>query len=276
MHPFFILAAFVPCFTLGWESPQYRELTRIWQDNFVGTKGHLPNLANWNIIDGDIGVNNELQIYTTDTRNIQLSGGDTLQLVPWKDEGAPRGWTSGRVESIYTLTPLSGKLTRIESVLRFGSNSGVSKQGLWPAFWMLGSSIRQGISWPFCGEIDIMENINGELVGHGTLHFESRPGISADTSIPDQGWHTWRVEIDRRPDILDQESIAWFLDDSEYHRVHKNDINDDEAWERLAHSPFFLVLNMAVGGNWPGNPNDATQDGYGSMVEYGYVAHYSS
>lgn len=95
-----------------------------------------------------------------------------------------------------------------------------------------------------------MENINGGLVGHGTLHFQSRPGISADISIPDWSWHIWRVEVDRRPDFLDQESIAWFLDGSEFHRIHKNDIDNGEAWERLAHSPLFFILNMAVGGDW--------------------------
>ncbi|KFA48714.1 hypothetical protein S40293_09771 [Stachybotrys chartarum IBT 40293] len=276
MHPLIALAVFLPTVVLGWEAPRYREFSRVWQDDFVGARGHLPNLANWNIINGDIGVNNELQVYTSDARNIQLSGGETLQLVPWKDASALRGWTSGRLESIYTLTPLAGQLTRIESALRFGSNSEANKQGLWPAFWMLGLSIRQGISWPFCGEIDIMENINGQSVGHGTLHFGSRPSISAETSIPDRGWHTWRVEIDRRPDALDQERIVWFLDGSEFHRIRGGEIDNEEAWERLAHSPFFLILNMAVGGNWPGNPNDDTQDGYGSMVEYGYVAHYST
>jgi hypothetical protein len=107
--------------------------------------------------------------------------------------------------------------------------------------------------WPFCGEIDIMENINGQEVGHGTLHFENRPGISAETRIPDSDWHTWRLEIDRRLNAFNQESIVWFLDDSEFHRIHGSDIGNVEAWERLAHSPLFLILNMAVGGTWVGS-----------------------
>jgi hypothetical protein len=99
MYLFIILVGSLTTLTFGWEAPQYDEFNRVWQDNFVGSRGHLPNLANWNIINGDMGVNNELQIYTTDTRNIQLSGDETLQIIPWRDQGAPRGWTSGRLES---------------------------------------------------------------------------------------------------------------------------------------------------------------------------------
>jgi beta-glucanase (GH16 family) len=102
--------------------------------------------------------------------------------------------------SILTLRP--GQVTRVESAIRFGENPSSNKQGLWPAFWMLGDSMRRGKPWPFCGEIDIVENTNGQLIGHGTLHYNLYPGITADTTIPDCGWHTQRVKIDRRSDSL--------------------------------------------------------------------------
>jgi hypothetical protein len=100
MHVYHIVVALCTTAVLGWEAPQCRDFNRVWHDDFRGDEGVLPNASNWNIIDVDIGVNNELQIYKRDPRNVQLSGRDTLQLVPWKDRSAPRGWTSGRVESI--------------------------------------------------------------------------------------------------------------------------------------------------------------------------------
>ncbi|KFA71014.1 hypothetical protein S40288_10410 [Stachybotrys chartarum IBT 40288] len=120
-----------------------------------------------------------------------------------------------------------------------------------------------------------MENINGEPIGHGTIHFEENSMIRAETIMPSQGWHTWRVEIDRQPGNFYEESIAWFVDDVEFHRVY-GQRTGETVWIRLAHSPFFFILNMAVGGYWPGYPNKQTMDGYGSMVEYGYIAHYST
>ena len=100
MHIWHLLVALFTTVALGWEAPQYREFNRVWYEDFRGDEGVLPDSSKWNIIDADIGVNNELQIYKKNPRNVQLSGGETLQLVPWKDSTAPRGWTSGRVESI--------------------------------------------------------------------------------------------------------------------------------------------------------------------------------
>jgi len=89
----------------AWDAPGYAGFTRVWQDNFSGPAGQLPNEGNWNILQGDLGVNNELQVYMRNSRNTQVSGGDTLQLVPWRDGSQPKGWTSGRIESKYTFTP---------------------------------------------------------------------------------------------------------------------------------------------------------------------------
>ncbi|KAH7302812.1 putative endo-1,3(4)-beta-glucanase [Stachybotrys elegans] len=259
----------------AWQPPDYPGYELVWYDGFFGEGGSFPASEIWNIIDGDLGVNNETQVYKTSTRNVQLSGGQTLQLIPWLDSDVPRGWTSGRMESTYTVAPQPMELTRVESRLRFGSNPIVTQQGLWPAFWMLGASYRSGVPWPLCGEIDIMENVNGNMEGFGTVQLPDS-FLGAAVALPDRDWHTWRVEIDRRPnDVLD-ESIIWFLDEEEYHRVRARDIGNLDTWSRLAHLPMFLIVNMAVGGNWPGNPSTTTLDGYGSMVEFGYVAHYLS
>jgi hypothetical protein len=84
---------------LAWDAPQYPGFDRVWQSHFVGNEGSLPDHSHWVIREGDLGVNNEFQTYTKDTRNVQLSGGDTLQIVPWRDDNGPRAWTSGRIES---------------------------------------------------------------------------------------------------------------------------------------------------------------------------------
>ena len=151
----------------AWDAPSYAGYRLVWADTFPGAGGNLPNENNWNIIDGNLGVNNELQTYRRSTRNVQTSGGNTLQLVPWRDGSS---WTSGRLESKYTFTPQAGRRTMAEAQIRFGGNSIDTKQGMWPAFWVLGNSLRSGTPWPACGELDIMETVNGQLSGYGTIH----------------------------------------------------------------------------------------------------------
>jgi beta-glucanase (GH16 family) len=151
----------------AWDAPGYSGYSLRWQDNFAGPSASLPNEGNWNIIDGYLNVNSELETYKRSTRNIQTSGGYTLQVVPWRDGDS---WTSGRIESKYTFTPQAGKRTMAEAAIRFGGNAINTKQGIWPAFWLLGDSLRRGGSWPACGELDILETVNGQLTGYGTAH----------------------------------------------------------------------------------------------------------
>lgn len=279
-----ILVLLAPAVALAVDAPGYDGFNRVWQDNFAGSGGSLPDQGNWDIIDRDIGVNNELQTYRRSPRNIQLSGGQTLQLVPWRDTSVRGGWTSGRAESRYVLTPPAGRVTRVESQLRFGPNSVANKQGIWPAFWMLGDSIRNGVPWPACGELDIMETVNGILTGHGTTHCDVYPGgacneptgIGATVPLPNQDAHIWRLEIDRRPGSWQDETITWFMDGRQFHQISGNRINNERVWNSLARSPLFIIFNVAVGGDWPGYPNGASLDGYGQMMEVFYVAHYQS
>jgi hypothetical protein len=136
----------------AWAAPSYGGFNLNWQQSYGGAAGTLPDEGAWNIITGDLGVNAELQVYQRNSRNVQISGGNTLQLVPWRDGSQPKGWTSGRLESKYTFTPPDGRLTRVESAIMFGESSIGNKQGIWPAFWMLGNSIRTGTPWPACGK----------------------------------------------------------------------------------------------------------------------------
>jgi hypothetical protein len=125
----------------AWESPIYPGYTRVWQDTFSGSLGMQPNQSDWRIITGDLGINNELQVYTSSISNVQVTGAETLQLILWKDSSQLKGWTSGCIESQYILTPSNGKVTRIEAYIMFGDNLSDNKKGMWPVFWMLGNSI---------------------------------------------------------------------------------------------------------------------------------------
>lgn len=267
-------------FAAAWDAPEHSGMRKLWQDNFVGGGGSGVNENNWNIIT-NLRVNNELQDYTTSRRNMQLSGGETLQIVPWRDGDK---WTSGRVESKMTFTPEAGRKTWVESMLRFGDNAIANKQGVWPAFWLLGDVIRGGMGWPYCGEIDIMESVNGQLTGYGTVHCDRLPGgqcnepngLGNHVTIPDQSWHSWCVQFDRTSGDWQAQSITWFLDGNPFFTLQGSRVGVESIWATLCHMPLFVILNVAVGGNWPGNPNGATQDGWGSMMEVGYVALYQS
>ncbi|KAK4186000.1 concanavalin A-like lectin/glucanase domain-containing protein [Podospora australis] len=262
------------------DPPNYPGLRTLWAENFAGGAGSRPNTGRWNIIT-NVRTNNEVQDYTESSQNLQLSGGGTLQIVPRNNGGR---WTSGRIETKATFTPEKGKVTVFEGVLRFGDNPTDRKQGIWPAFWMLGDSIHHGTPWPNCGELDIMETINGVPATYGTVHCGSFPGgpcnepvgRAQSTGISPTGWHTYTVRINRQAGNWRDEFIQWERDGEVYHTLTGAAINDEGVWGTLAHSPLFILLNVAVGGDWPGMPNGATADGYGSMMEVEYVAVYST
>ncbi|KAK1990517.1 family 16 glycosyl hydrolase [Colletotrichum falcatum] len=284
MHPQTLLSALllglVPAAS-AWDSPNYSGFTRIWQDTFPGAAGAGVNEGNWQIIT-NIRVNNEIQDYTTSRSNLQISGGGTVQIIPQKD--AAGRWTSGRIESKYTFTPAAGRVTAAEGLIRFGDTPIANKKGIWPAFWLLGDAMRHGVSWPRCGELDILETVNGQLTGYGTVHCDAYPGgacnepsgIAGTTAIPDQGWHTWRIQWDRRSGNWRTETVTWFRDGQQFHQITGARIGSEGIWNTLARAPVYFILNVAVGGDWPGYPDGNTVGGWGSLMETAYVAVYQS
>ncbi|KAK3366542.1 glycoside hydrolase family 16 protein [Podospora didyma] len=276
------LVPFVSALVSGLAPPNYPGFWTLWSDSFDGSAGQLPNAGQWSLVT-NIHVNNEMQEYTTSNQNVQISGGGTIQFVPRKTNGK---WTSGRIESKQAFTPEAGKVTMVESVIRFSDNSRDRKQGIWPAFWMLGEAVRHGTPWPLCGEIDIMENVNGLPTGYGTVHCgysdkggpcNEPQGRAGTTGLPDSGWHRWTIKIDRtRSYNWRDEVIFWYLDGQQYYALSGGDLGDEHIWTTIARSPMFIILNLAVGGNWPGAPNGATADSWGSMMEVEYVAVYST
>lgn len=167
-------------------------------------------------------------------------------------------WTSGRIESRGTFMPQPGKVTQVEAALRVGNNPQANKQGMWPAFWVLGDSFRHGTSWPQCGELDIFEQVNGALTGYGTTHCGSYPGgvcneptgRGASVSIPDDDFHVWTLKIDRTARDWTGETITWLRDGAAYHSLTGAQLGDQAVWSTLAHSPQYIILNLAVGGDW--------------------------
>ncbi|KAI8944672.1 putative endo-1,3(4)-beta-glucanase [Xylaria longipes] len=261
--------------------PGYSGYNVVWQENFNGAAGSLVNEGNWNIIERSGNANNEWESYTRSNQNHQLSGGSTLQIVPQINNGA---WTSARLESKYVFTPADGRRTIIEAKIRFGSNAASNKQGIWPAFWLLGDSIRLGTPWPQCGEVDILETVNGQLTGYGTVHCDVAPGgicneyngIGGTTAMPDNSWHTWRIVTDRTPSNWVDESITWYRDGAQFMQVTGGRINNVNVWNSLATTAQYIILNVAVGGDFPGAPNANTLGSWGSEMEVAYVGHYQS
>ena len=134
-------------------------------------------------------------------------------------------------------------------------------QGLWPAFWMLGSNINS-VSWPRCGELDIMEHINTDNTIYGTMHWDGGGGhvqYGRDTSITNAGdYHIYSI-------AWDQNSINWYVDNKLYVTGNiASNINNTAAF----HLPFFILLNFAVGGNWPGQTVDTSLFPASMYVDY--------
>ncbi|KAH8646749.1 beta-glucanase [Xylariales sp. PMI_506] len=276
-----ILLSCLPALAAAINPPTISGLDIVFSDNFTGSAGSSVDTSVWTIAQA-IDTNNEVETYTTSNQNVQISGGETVQLVPRK---GPTGvWTSGRIESVGSWTPAAGKVFVISASISMGDNPASEKQGIWPAFWALGDSIRHGTSWPECGEIDILEQVNGVETAYGTVHCGTSTGGPCDEptgnqgsiAMPTSGFNEYAVRIDLSDDDWTVQTIEWQLNGATWRTITGNTIGDQSVWATLAHSPLYILLNVAVGGDWPGAPDSATVDGYGAMMEVAYVAVYSS
>lgn len=277
------ILALLPALTAAIRAPDRsgQGLKVVFEEAFAGDAGAPPSADTWNIA-LNVNSNNEAQVYTTSTDNMQISGGGSFQIVPRRH--ADGSWTSGRVESRGSWVAPPGGIMQIEASIRVGWNLQGNKQGIWPAFWTMGDALRHGTGWPLCGELDIMEQVSGGPTAYATAHCGVYPGgpcqeplgRQASIGLIDDNWHTWAVTIDVRDANWTRQTIIWTKDGQEFQRLTGSDIADQPTWGTLAHSPLYILMNVAVGGNWPGAPNDATLDGFGSMMEVQYVAVYTS
>jgi beta-glucanase (GH16 family) len=218
----------------------------VWSDEFNGTS---VNTSNWNFETGAGGWgNNEKQYYRS--QNATVSNG-TLVITAKKESFGGAQYTSARMTSQNKRTFTYG---RMEARIKLPMG-----QGLWPAFWMLGSSI-SSVGWPKCGETDIMEHINTENKVYGTIHWDNNGYASygGNTTTTPDSYHVYSIE-------WTSSSIKWFVDGVKYHEANiLNSINGTDEF----HKPFFFILNLAVGGNWPGQTIDNTKLPASMFVDY--------
>jgi|GEM_PF-6941392 len=228
-----------------------------WSDEF--NQGTI-NSTNWTHQVLAAGTfNNEWQRYTDSSENsyieTDLEGNDALVIeAKYNGQGLERGnFTSARM---ITNEKVEYKYGKIAARIKVPEG-----QGIWPAFWMLGTNISEtggSVDWPYCGEIDIMEKIGGtydkERTVHGTVHFanqnnqyEYQGGSKSITEYLSADYHVYEIE-------WNADRIIWRLDGVEYHR---QDMRGSEFSE--FEKPFYLLLNVAVGGDWPGYPDSTTE-----------------
>jgi beta-glucanase (GH16 family) len=247
--------------------------TLVWSDEFEGPSGALVDATKWV---GEVGGggwgNEQLQTYTDRPKNAHLSGNGTLVIEAFREtftgaDGHTRDFTSARLKTQGRFEQAYG---RFEARLRLPSG-----QGLWPAFWALGADIG-AVGWPGCGEIDVMENIGREPgTVHGTLHgpgYSGGSALSAAFSLPAgqrfaDAFHVFAVEWDRDPPAL-----RFSVDGTLYATRTPADLPKDARW--AFDHPYFLLLNVAVGGRWPGSPDATTT--FPQRLEADYVRVYAA
>ena len=235
----------------------------VWSEEFNAADGSAPDPSKWTLETGGGGWGNqELEYYTSRLQNAQIQNGSlvitALQETYTGPDGVTRNYTSARLKTQNHFSQAYGRFeARIQ--VPFG-------QGLWPAFWMLGDNIDQ-VGWPDCGEIDIMENIGKEpAIAHGTIHgpgYSGAAGITAAFTLPSgrfaDGFHNFAVEWE--PNV-----IRFYVDGQLYATRTPADLPAGSKW--VYDHPFFILLNVAVGGSFPGSPDSTTTFPQTMRVDY--------
>ena len=240
--------------------------TLVWSDEFNAADGTAVDATKWgHDVGGDGWGNSELEYYTTDTANAVQQGGN-LVITATPDgaaqhtcSGAPCKYTSARLltKGLYSAT-----YGRVEARIRMPTG-----KGIWPAFWMLCDNIDTA-PWPACGEIDIMETIGTDsATNHGSMHGPGYSGGSPLTgtySLPgspklSDDFHVYAVE-------WAMDVVRFYVDDHLFETRTPADIPAGDQW--AFNHPFFMILNVAVGGSWPGSPDTTTVFPAQMLVDY--------
>ncbi|MDF2261052.1 family 16 glycosylhydrolase [Streptantibioticus ferralitis] len=237
-----------------------------WSDEFDGPAGAAPDPTKWTLETGGSGNgNHELEYYTNSTSNASLDGQGHLVITARKntDPGlncwyGPCQYTSARLNTAKSFTQAYGHFEARIKIPR--------GQGVWPAFWMLGNDIGS-VGWPNNGEIDVMENIGKEPgTVHGTIHgpgYSGSGGLGAPYTLPGgkafaDDFHVFAVD-------WSPNSISWSVDGSVYETRTPADAGSNK-W--VFNHPFFVILNLAIGGDWPGGPDASTSFPQTMTVDY--------
>ena len=233
--------------------------TLVWSDEFTQPDGSSPDTNKWTY---DLGAdgwgNSELEYYTSRTNNARIVGG-RLVIQANRESYSGSSYTSARLK---TQGKWSWAYGRMETRIKIPRG-----QGMWPAFWMLGANITS-VGWPNCGEVDIMENIGVEpTLVHGTIHgpgYSGSGGIGHSCALPGNpafadDFHIYAVEWTTN-------QIKWFVDGCQYFSANAASLPAGTTW--VYTQPQFLLLNLAVGGTWPGNPDGTTVFPQQMLVDY--------
>ena len=239
----------------------------VWSDEFAQPDGSSPDPTKWGF---DIGNgsggwgNNQLEYDTARTNNARIVGGQLIIEADQESYGG-KSYTSARM---LTKGKWSWAYGRMEARIKIPRG-----QGIWPAFWMLGTNI-DSAGWPTCGETDIMENIgktNDQGTAHGTIHgpqsggdYNGGAGVGGSYTLPGgaalaDDFHIFAMEW-----TINQ--IKWFVDSNQYFTATPASLPSGGTW--VFTQPQFLILNLAVGGNWPGNPDGTTIFPQQMLVDY--------
>lgn len=253
---FLAIITFAGCTADEFQKIEKRNWQLTWSDEFNAAAGTLPDASKWTY---DLGTgqdgwgNQELQSYTNNPANVSHDGNGNLVITALRSGNL---FTSARIK---TQGLFSQKYGRFEASLKTPYGP-----GLWPAFWMLGDNIDTD-GWPQCGEIDIME-LRGQLpnVIAGSLH---GPGYSAGGAISksytltnsrfDTDYYLYAVE-------WDADKIDFFVNDFLYHRIARNDVPGEWVYD----NSFFVIFNVAVGGNYVGFPTPQTPFPQRMIIDY--------
>ena len=229
-----------------------------WADEFDGTALNTDNY-NFDLGDGCPDIcgwgNNELEWYTDEPENIRVADG---KLVITATQLGTQGFRSAK---IHTKGKKEFKFGRIDVRAKLPEG-----QGIWPAIWMLGSNINE-VGWPASGEIDIMELVGHRPnVSHGTAHWGNSgdpstfvgSSITLDEKFSEQ-FHVFTL-------VWEQNEINWYMDETLFHTITLANL---QGGVYRFNAPFYMIFNVAVGGNWPGSPDQSTV--FPQQMEIDYV-----
>lgn len=239
----------------GGGTPTSGQWVLTWSDEFNGANGSAPDGTKWGYDLGGGGWgNNELQTYTNNLDNAQLQDGNLVITA----NKAGNGYSSARLKTQGLFAQYGG---RFEARIKVPTGTGI-----WPAFWMLGQDVGT-LGWPACGEIDVMEVV-GKTPStlYGTIHgpgYSGVGGIGGSTTLASgklsDDFHLYAVEWEGT-------TIRFYLDNQLYATRVLQDLPGGSTW--VFDHPFFMILNLAVGGNWPGPPDTSTTWPQRMYVDY--------
>jgi len=249
----------------SWDGPK-GTLLEVFRDDFDGPAGSAPDPGFWNVLDKEMNWNDELQHYTQERKNSYLDGQGNLVIEAHQEtyvrpDGTPssKAYTSARLETYGLVEQQYG---------RFEARIWLPRgKGIWPAFWLLSNNYHE-VGWPDCGEVDILElagsrahKINGSMHGPGySGSFALSRSYELASGTFNDGFHVFAIEW--APD-----GMRWLVDEQPFHaRTPAGLTQADIPW--VFDRPMYMILNLAIGGIYDGDPDETTVFPARIVVDY--------